>query len=232
MIGRKRAAAMLLAMTVVSASAQAALMPGNNLPPGASQDGTDATGVTAPNGGGGIRGWLSGIYHELAGTLTATVSGTVAVSNLPSTQAVSGTVSVGNFPSTQQVSGAVTVSNLPAIPAGSNAIGSVTLGGGTASIGTIKGTPLTQVALDVSSVATGGTAVTALSSGHASAGGWLQNPAAATASLCVSLTGTATTSTPSTCLAPGQGFSIPPTAGAVSVISSDSAHGFAGQGLQ
>jgi hypothetical protein len=33
------------------------------------QDGTDATGVTQLSGGVGIRGWLSGIYAKLAGTL-------------------------------------------------------------------------------------------------------------------------------------------------------------------
>ena len=32
------------------------------LPSGAAQDGTDGTGITAPTGGVGIRGWLSGIY--------------------------------------------------------------------------------------------------------------------------------------------------------------------------
>lgn len=32
-------------------------------------DGTDATGVTQPTGGTGIRGWLSGIYQAITGTL-------------------------------------------------------------------------------------------------------------------------------------------------------------------
>lgn len=39
-----------------------------------SQDGTDATGVVAPTGGWGIRGWLSGIYALLSGSKT---SGTI-----------------------------------------------------------------------------------------------------------------------------------------------------------
>ena len=30
------------------------------------QDGTDGTGITAPTGAVGIRGWLSGIYSKLA----------------------------------------------------------------------------------------------------------------------------------------------------------------------
>jgi hypothetical protein len=40
------------------------------LPTGAAQDGTDATGVTVPTGGSGMRGWLSGIYAKLSGTLS------------------------------------------------------------------------------------------------------------------------------------------------------------------
>lgn len=44
------------------------------LPTGAAQDGTDATGVTAPTGGSGIRGWLSGIYSKLIGQIRIIVS--------------------------------------------------------------------------------------------------------------------------------------------------------------
>ena len=40
------------------------------LPAGAAQDGTDGTGITAPTGGAGMRGWLSGIYARLSGSLT------------------------------------------------------------------------------------------------------------------------------------------------------------------
>src|SRR5687767_11531514 len=32
--------------------------------------GTDGTGITQPTGGAGIRGWLSGIFQKLAGTLS------------------------------------------------------------------------------------------------------------------------------------------------------------------
>lgn len=57
---------------------------------GAAQDGTDASGVAPPSGALGIRGWLSGIYSKLAGTLTVSWSGqSVAVSNFPATQPVS-----------------------------------------------------------------------------------------------------------------------------------------------
>lgn len=49
------------------------------LPTGAAQDGADVTAAVMPSGGSGIRGWLSGIYTKLAGTLS--VSGSVSVSN-------------------------------------------------------------------------------------------------------------------------------------------------------
>ena len=44
------------------------------LPTGAAQDGTDASGVPVPAGGNGIRGWLSGIYSKLSGTLSVGVA--------------------------------------------------------------------------------------------------------------------------------------------------------------
>src|SRR5271154_1704016 len=42
------------------------------LPSGAAQDGTDGTGITAPTGAVGIRGWLSGIYSKLTGSIAVT----------------------------------------------------------------------------------------------------------------------------------------------------------------
>jgi hypothetical protein len=92
----------------------------------------------------------------------------------------------------------------------------------------------TLVPLDIAAVTTGGTAVTALAAGHRTAGGWLQNPPTATIPLCINEIGTAsgTTSAGSTtCIAQGQVYLITPAAGAVSVISSDSAHPFSGIGL-
>lgn len=90
------------------------------------------------------------------------------------------------------------------------------------------------VPLDVSTVTTGGTAVTALSSGHRAAGGLIQNPAGALAPLCVSETGTASgtvSAGSTTCLAPGFTYKISAAPGAVSVISSDSGHAFSGYGI-
>lgn len=66
-------------------------------------DGTDATGVTAPTGGVGIRGWLSGIFGKLPASLGAKTAATSLSVTLASDQA---TVPV----STIAVRGATTVS--------------------------------------------------------------------------------------------------------------------------
>ena len=93
--------------------------------------------------------------------------------------------------------------------------------------------PLTIVPLDITTVTTGGTAVTALAAGNRTAGGWLFNPVEATIKLCINEAGTAsgTTSQGSvTCIAPGTYYTLTPSPGPVSVISSDSAHPFSGMG--
>lgn len=93
----------------------------------------------------------------------------------------------------------------------------------------------TIVPLDVSTVTTGGTAVTALNAGHRSAGGWMQNPSTATILLCIAEIGTATGTSSAgstTCIVPGQTYNLAASPNAVSVISSDSAHPFSGYGFQ
>lgn len=69
------------------------------LPTGAAKDGTDQTGVAAPTGAVGIRGWLSAIYNVLN-------NGSLAVTGTfwQATQPVSGTF----WQATQPVSGTVT----------------------------------------------------------------------------------------------------------------------------
>lgn len=108
-------------------------------------------------------------------------------------------------------------------------------GGGTPSAPSYeKPAPRTIVALDVATVTTGGTAVTALTAGHRSAGGFLLNPKAATIDLCINEQGTASGTTSAgalTCIVPGQSYNITPAAGAVSVVTSDNAHPFSGYGL-
>jgi hypothetical protein len=88
--------------------------------------------------------------------------------------------------------------------------------------------------LDVATVTTGGTAVTALTAGHRSSGGWIQNPSTATTNLCVNERGAATTTAGGdvVCLAPGQTLVLGASPNAVSVVSSDSAHPFSGYGWQ
>jgi hypothetical protein len=88
--------------------------------------------------------------------------------------------------------------------------------------------------LDVATVTTGGTAVTALTAGHRSSGGWIQNPSTASTNLCVNERGAATTTAGGdvVCLAPGQTLVLSASPNAVSVVSSDSAHAFSGYGWQ
>jgi hypothetical protein len=51
-------------------------------------------------GAGAAPVFVTNTSVPVSGSVNATVTGTVAVSNLPATQPVSGTVSVGNFPAT------------------------------------------------------------------------------------------------------------------------------------
>lgn len=90
------------------------------------------------------------------------------------------------------------------------------------------------VTLDVKTVTTGGTAVTALIAGHHTKGGWLQNPVGASVALCINEIGTASGTTSNgdtTCIQPGAPYNLAPNTGAVSVISSDSSHPFSGVGF-
>lgn len=98
----------------------------------------------------------------------------------------------------------------------------------------VKPGALTIIPLDVSTVTTGGTAVTALIAGHRSAGGFLLNPAGATIALCIneqSVASGTTSSGPLTCVPPGGSYTLVPSNAAVSVITSDSSHPFSGEGL-
>ena len=102
------------------------------------------------------------------------------------------------------------------------------------STGTISPGLRTLIPLDVKTVTTGGTAVTAIAAGHRAAGGWLQNPKGATIDLCINEIGTASGTTSSgdtTCIQPGQSYTVAPAAGAVSVITTDSSHPFSGYGM-
>jgi hypothetical protein len=98
---------------------------------------------------------------------------------------------------------------------------------------TVKPGAKTIVTLDVKTVTTGGTAVTALTSGHRTAGGWIKNPESATVNLGINEIGTASGTTSNgdtTFIEPGVTYVLAESSSAVSVISSDSAHPFSGQG--
>jgi hypothetical protein len=100
------------------------------------------------------------------------------------------------------------------------------------SVFTVSG-PLTLVPLDVATVTTGGTAVTALTAAHRNKGGWLHNPGSATVNLCINETGTASGTSSSgnlTCIVPGQTYMLAASPNAVSVVSSDGPHPFSGYG--
>jgi hypothetical protein len=88
------------------------------------------------------------------------------------------------------------------------------------------------ISLNVATVTTGGTAVTALAAGQRSKGGWIQNPPSASTNLCVNEKGTATTTAGGdvTCLVPGQTYILAANGNAVSVVSSDGPHPFSGYG--
>jgi hypothetical protein len=124
-------------------------------------------------------------------------------------------------------------SGIIAVPVDENNPLPVTGGGG--SVTTSPGTR-TLVTLDVKLVTTGGTAVTAIAAGHRTAGGFIQNPGAPNAvNLCINEIGTATGTTTNgdtICIPPGASYTVSPTAGAVSVVSSDANHAFGGMGIQ
>jgi hypothetical protein len=91
------------------------------------------------------------------------------------------------------------------------------------------------IPLDVASVTTGATAVTALTAGHRTAGGWILNPVGAAAPLCINEAGGVASGTTSAgsliCIPAGASFNLAPSIMGVSVVSSDSAHPFAGEGF-
>lgn len=99
----------------------------------------------------------------------------------------------------------------------------------------VQPTPRTLVPLDIATVSTGGTAVTALNAGHATAGGSLMT--ANSAGICVdqiAANAGTVTGTPSSTQCVGQNvlFNLVPSNRAVSVNSTGSNVLFAGQGLQ
>jgi hypothetical protein len=163
------------------------------------------------------------------------VSGTVSLPTGASTAAnqtsVIGTVAAGTAAGNSLLTGAVYNSTQPTPTTGQQTGLQADPHG---NLRTAVGS-LTLVALDASSVTTGGTAVSALTAGHRTGGGWIFNPSGAAASLCINEIGTASgtvSSGSTTCVAAGQSYTLAPSANAVSVIASDSGHAFSGEGFQ
>lgn len=160
-------------------------------------------------------------------TLTSAPTDTTAQTNMPSCT-TGGALRTDGSSATQPVSGTVTATQATAANLNATVVGTGTFA--------VQVNPATRtiVALDISTVTTGGTAVTTLNAGHRTAGGFLQNPIGATISLCINEQGTASGTTSAgatTCIQPGQSYLLAPAAGAVSVITSDSSHPFSGYGL-
>ena len=92
------------------------------------------------------------------------------------------------------------------------------------------------IPLDVSTVTTANTAVTALSVGHRTAGGYLITANAA--GICISENGTAGVATgysgavQTTCVVANEPYNLAPSSGAVSVNSTSNSVAFSGYGLQ
>ena len=98
---------------------QAVSMVAIPLPSGAAQDGADGVGISIPNGGNGIRGWLSGIYAKLGGTLSVGLAAA-----LPAGTNTIGAVSgIGSFNVAGQGATGVAPVVLPVSVAGIDAAG-------------------------------------------------------------------------------------------------------------
>jgi hypothetical protein len=181
--------------------------------------GTNAIGGVTQSGTWNVTN-ISGTVSLPTGAASAAnqvaVTGTVAAGTAASNALLTGSV----YNSTQPTPSSGQQTALQADPHGNlrTAIGSVTL-----------------VALDAATVTTGGVAVSALSAGHRTAGGWLFNPVTAAGGLCINEIGTASgtvSAGSTTCIAAGQTYTLAPATTAVSVIAADSGHAFSGQGFQ
>jgi hypothetical protein len=140
----------------------------------------------------------------------------------------------GQAANQSSLSGCIYNSSAPTLTNGQQVAQQCDVNGNTKTSTSASPSARTIIPLDVSTVTTGGTAVTALIAGHRTEGGFLFNPVGATISLCINEQGTASGTTSSgalTCIQPGQSYTLTPAAGAVSVITSDSSHPFSGYGL-
>ncbi len=192
-----------------------------------------------PNGGVvTIQGAAGGTPVPVSGTITPSGTQDVNVTKVNGNAALAGSGATGTGSlRTTTAQDTTTIAGSAPGTAGTASANVVTVQGVasmTPVLTTTTPSSRTIVPLDVSTVTTGGTAVTALTAGHRTAGGFLYNPIGATINLCINEQGTASGTTSAgalTCVQPGQAYNLAPAAGAVSVITSDSSHPFSGYGL-
>src|ERR1051325_2831272 len=118
-----------------------------------------------------------------------------------------------------QSTGAGCIDQSPSLSSGQQATLSCDSSGNLKTSTSLSPAQRTIITLDVKTVTTGATAVTAIATGHRTAGGFLQNPIGATVALCINEIGTASGTTSSgdtTCIQPGQTYNAgPPRQGAL-----------------
>ena len=199
------------------------------LPTGAAADGTDSSSVTQLSGGAGIRGWLSGIFSKLSGTIsvagvrsndgTGVVAGTTHVS-------VGGSDGVNLRPLLTDTSGrAVVTVNVSALPTGAATQASLaSVDGKLPALSNARlpvETVFASLVLTDRSGATSGavsTATSLIGANPTRHGFSLYNPHA-TATVWFSDVGTAAATSPSRPLLPGGYYESPPGGQGVAAIS-------------
>lgn len=203
---------------------------------GGSGGGTSSTfGLAFPSAGTAIGakngGNMVGLAADASGNLQVNVVASSVVATAANQTAVIGAATPGTAAASSTLMGAVYNAIQPAPTTGQQVATQADIHGNLR----IANGSITKVPLDIATVTTGGTAVVALAAGHATEGGWIYNPDSATIDLCINEVATASGTTSSgstTCVPPGTAYRIAPGTGAVSVISSDSAHAFSGYGYQ
>lgn len=196
----------------------------------AAKAGFTAPGTPSSTAAVTIQGNASGIAVPITSSTLATAANQVTANTSLATIASAVQASV---PSGTNIIGGIT--NLPtAVDTNAGAASSSTLRTvpATGSIMGVYGGAVVVTALDISTVATGGTAVVAVATGHRTHGGFIKNPDNATESLCINEVTTASgTSTNATtiCIGAGQTYVLAPSASQVSVIAATSAHVYGGE---
>ena len=184
------------------------------------------TAIGAKNGGN-----MVGLSADALGNLQVNIQSFTGMATAANQTATIGSGTAGTAATSSMLAGGVYNATQPAPTTGQQTPIQLDVHG---NIRSARGS-LTIVPLDVATITSPNTAVTALSAGHATGGGWIQNPDSAAFDICINQVGTASGTTSSgstTCIQPAQTYLITPSTGAVSVVSVDGAHNFSGYGYQ